>query len=334
MTVAAVLLGYALFLSVVIAPLLRRAGWVDRAPRLAIATWQAITVTVLASVVMAGLALTIPSTQVSGGLAELLQACIMALREQYSSPGGALVGLAGVALVLAVLGPAAWFLAATVLRMMRERARHRRVLDMVGRLDRGGAIVTLECEEAAVYCLPGRHRRTVITTAAWRTLDDAQLEAVLAHERAHLTERHDLILVLCFALAAAFPSLNLFRNAAHETARLVELRADDVAAARTDRLTVAGALLAITSRGTSHAIPSVALAAGGSDAAARVRRLIPPRNPLGRIQAAAGSLAVAALLVLPVLVLGGPAAATTQQDLCPTSTTSAGHVPNPASPRL
>ncbi len=139
MTVAAVLLGYALFLSVVIAPLLRRAGWVDRAPRLAIATWQAITVTVLASVMMAGLALTIPTTQVSGGLAELLQACIMALREQYASPGGALAGATGVALVLAVLSTVGKLL--VPLALVRDRRAGVRVRRRAGspHPDRRGA---------------------------------------------------------------------------------------------------------------------------------------------------------------------------------------------------
>ncbi|MGH7753644.1 MAG: M56 family metallopeptidase [Gemmatimonadales bacterium] len=317
MTVAVVLLGYALILAAVAAPLLRRAGWVDRAPRLAVALWQALTVTVLASVAMAGLALTVPTVRVSGDLAELLRACVMALREQYASPGGAAAGATGAVLALGVLGRTGWCLGAAALRMVGERSAHRRVLDMVARHDEHRGIVILESAESAVYCLPGRRRRTVVTTAALQALDDGQLEAVLAHERAHLTERHDLILTLSRALAAAFPALRLFRDAAGETARLVELRADDVAASRTDRLTVAGALLAVASGGAGHAVPSVALAAGGADAAARVRRLIPPNNPLGRAQAAAGSLAVAVLLALPLLVFGGPAAAAAQHNLCP-----------------
>lgn len=322
MIVALVLIGYSVLLAIVAPPLLLRAKWADRAPRLAIATWQALTVTVLASVTMAGLALIVPTMQVSGDLAALLRACVMALREQYASPGGAAAGATGAVLAVAIIGRCLWCLGAAVRRMVRERARHRSVLDMVGRRDTGHGIVILECEEPAVYCLPGRHRRTVVTTAALRALEGDQLEAVLAHERAHLDERHDLVLALATALATAFSGLRLFRYAAAETTRLVELRADDVAAARTDRLTVAGALLAITATGTRHVAPTAALAAGGNGAAARVRRLIPPRNPLSRARAAAGSLAVALLLALPILVLGGPAAAATQQNLCPNASMS------------
>ncbi|XAS67011.1 M56 family metallopeptidase [Micrococcaceae bacterium Sec5.7] len=322
MTEALILLGYALILSALAAPLLRRAAWVDRAPRLAIALWQALTVTVLASVAMAGMALTVPTVRVSSDLAGLLRACVMALREQYASPGGAAAGATGAVLALGVLGRTGWCLGAAALRMERDRAAHRRVLDMVARRDDHRGVVILESAESAVYCLPGRRRRTVVTTAALRALDDGQLAAVLAHERAHLTERHDLILSLSRALAAAFPALRLFRDAAEETARLVELRADDVAASRTDRLTVAGALLAVASGSAGHAVPSVALAAGGAGAAARVRRLIPPPSPLGRAHAAVGSVAVAVLLALPLLVFGGPAAVAAQHNLCPDATIS------------
>ncbi|MCU6481804.1 M56 family metallopeptidase [Arthrobacter sp. A2-55] len=322
MTVALVLFGYAVALAVFAGPLLRRARWVDRAPRLAIALWHALSVTVLASAAMAGLALTVPTVQVSGDLAALLRACVMALREQYASPGGAAAGATGAVLALAILARTLWCLARAALRAARDRARHRQVLDIVGRPDRGHGFTILDCAESAAYCLPGRQRRTVVTTAALQALDGGQLAAVLAHERAHLAERHDLALTFSAAIATAFPAVKLFRDAAAETARLVELRADDVATDRTDRLTVAGALLAVASHGTP-AVPVGAMAAGGAGAAARVRRLIPPRRPLGRAQATAGSLAVAVLLALPVLVLGGPAATASQHNLCPDASVSA-----------
>lgn len=323
MIVALSLLGYALVLAAAGPRLLRAAPWTDRAPRLAIAAWQALTVTILASVGMAGLALTFPTVSVSGDLAELLRSCVMAIREQYASPGGAAAGATGAVLALAILGRALWCLGGGIARMARERSHHHKILDIVGRADPGRGLVVLDSNEPAVYCLPGRRRRTVVTTAALLALDEAQLDAVLAHEQAHLTERHDLILSLSRALASAFPAVKLFRLAAEETARLVELRADDAAAAKSGRLTVAGALLAVASGGIGDLSPTVAFAAGGSGAAARVRRLIPPRNPLGRASTAAGSLVVAMLLALPVLVLGGPAAAAAGHNLCPDATMSA-----------
>ncbi|WP_028272454.1 M56 family metallopeptidase [Arthrobacter sp. UNC362MFTsu5.1] len=322
MIAALSLLAYALMLALAGPRLLRASSWADRAPRLAIAAWQALTVTVLASLALAGAALTFPTVTVSRDLAGLLQACIMAIQEQYASPGGAAAGATGAVLALTILGRTLWCVGRGLAGMALERARHGRILDIVGRDNKQHGIVVLDSDEATVYCLPGRRRRTVVTTGALQALDEAQLAAVLAHEHAHLSERHDLILGFSRALAAAFPGIALFRLAAAETARLIELRADDAAAARSGRLTVAGALLAVASPGKTP-LPSIALAAGGAGAAARVRRLIPPHNPLGRARTAAGSLAVAALLTLPVLLLGGPAAAAAGHNLCPGISTSA-----------
>ncbi|MER5686193.1 M56 family metallopeptidase [Streptomyces sp. NPDC002205] len=316
MIVAAVLFGYTALLSTLMPRLLRGARWAEQAPRLGIAVWQALGVSALAGAVMAGLALTVPTVRVSADLASMLQACVMALTAQYASPGGAAAGAAGAVLALAVLGRTAWCAGAAMLRIRRERRDHREVLDMVGRRDAARGVVVLEHAEAAAYCLPGRHRRTVITTGALQALDDEQLAAVLAHEDAHQAERHDAVLAWAQTLARAFPRVPLFHTAENEIARLVEMRADDVAAARSGRLTTAAALLAVAGGHT----PAAGLAAGGSTAAQRVRRLIEPHRPLNRARIAAGSLTAAAALALPLLVLGGPAAAAMQLNYCPDGT--------------
>ncbi|MET8124354.1 M56 family metallopeptidase [Streptomyces sp. NPDC005065] len=313
MIVAAVLFGYTALLSTLMPRLLRGARWAEQAPRLGIAVWQALGVSALAGAVMAGLALTVPTVRVSADLASMLQACVMALTAQYASPGGA---AAGAVLALAVLGRTAWCAGAAVLRIRRERRDHREVLDMVGRRDAVCGVVVLDHAEAAAYCLPGRHRRTVITTGALQALDDEQLTAVLAHEDAHQAERHDAVLTWAQTLARAFPRVPLFRTAESEVARLIEMRADDVAAARSGRLTTAAALLAVAGGHT----PAAGLAAGGSTAAQRVRRLIEPHHPLNRARIAAGSLTAAVALALPLLVLGGPAAAAMQLNYCPDGT--------------
>ncbi|GGN89372.1 hypothetical protein GCM10011579_084140 [Streptomyces albiflavescens] len=319
MIVAAILFTYALLLCTLAPRLLRGAHWTQRAPRLGIVVWQVLGASALTAAVLAGLALTVPTVRVSADLAQLLQACVMALTAQYASPGGAAAGAAGAVLALAVLGRTAWCAGTALTRIRRERSEHREILDMVGRPDTTRGVVVLDHEEPAAYCLPGRHRRTVITTGALRTLDDDQLEAVLAHEHAHQAERHDAVLTWAQTLAHAFPRIPLFRTAEAEIARLVEMRADDVAAARSGRLTTAAALLAVAGGRT----PAVALAAGGSTAAQRVHRLIEPRRPLSRMRIAAGSLTAAVALALPLLVVGGPAAAATQLNYCPDGTPSA-----------
>lgn len=321
MTVAIVLFGYSVVLATLMPALLKRAKWVERAPRLAIALWHAITFSLLASLILSGVALMGPAFHVSRHFADFLRACVMALHQQYASAGGAIFGALGALLALGVIARIAWSISSAIARMVRERNRHRQILDMVGRRDEERRIVILESDEPAVYCLPGRQSRTVVTTAALRVLDDEQLDAVLAHERAHLMERHDLALVISQALARAFPVLQVFHLAASEVTRLVELRADDFAAAHTDRLSVAEALLAVVSFSTSYSLPAMGLVTRGNGSA-RVRRLIPAGNPLGKIQVTAGSLAIAALLFSPLVILAGPASAAVQQNLCPTSSAS------------
>jgi len=319
MIVAAVLFAYAALLCTLVPRFLRGARWAERAPRLGIAVWQTAGVSAPASAAMAGLALTVPTVRVSADLAQLLQACVMALTAQYASPGGAAAGAAGAVLALAVLGRTAWCSGGTVLRIRRERHAHREVLDLVGRVDSVRGVVVLDHEEPAAYCLPGRHRRTVITTGTLRTLDGDQLDAVLAHEQAHQDERHGAVLAWAQTLARAFPRVPLFRTAEAEIARLVEMRADDVAAARSGRLTTAAALLAVA----GGPAPVAGLTAGGSTAACRVRRLIEPHRPLGRVRIAAGSLTAAVALAVPLLVVSGPAAAATQLNYCPDGTPTA-----------
>lgn len=79
----------------------------------------------------------------------------------------------------------------------------------------------------------------MLTTGAIGALDESQLRAVLAHERAHLRGRHHLLVTLAGALSAAFPRVPAFRVAGEQVARLAELSADDAASASAHRLTVA-----------------------------------------------------------------------------------------------
>lgn len=114
----------------------------------------------------------------------------------------------------------------------------------------------------------------MITRAALTTLNDAQLGAVLAHERAHLHGRHHLLLALTGALAKILPGSRLFTDGA-EIARLVEMCADDFAARRHGGDTVVDALVALTI-GTPKgaAAPAAALGAAGIGVADRVELIM------------------------------------------------------------
>ena len=303
MIAALALFGYAALLLTVASAGLAGARWADRAPRLAVTAWLALTGCAVVSVVLGGMALVVPTVRVSAGLAALLANCVMALRASYAHPGGAAMAGAGAVLGLAVTARVCWCTAVTLARAGTARRRHRRVLALAGRHDRRLGAVLLDHDEAAAWCLPGTGRQVVLTTAAAAALDDAQLAAVLAHERAHQRGRHHLLVALAGSLAAAFPRVRAFRQGHEQVARLVELLADDAAAAASPRLKVAEALLALAAPA-----PASALGAGGSATGARVRRLIAAPAPIGRARTAAGTLAVAALAALPLVLLAGPAA--------------------------
>ncbi len=312
MIAAVALLGYAVLLLTAGPGALARARWPEGAPRLAIAAWFALTGSAVASVLAGGLALMVPTVRVSADLAGLLAACVMALRSQYAHPGGAALTGAGAVLALAVLARITWCTARALAQAAGERRRHRLRLSLVARPDpRLGAVIVRHHEPAA-YCLPGNRSSIVVTTGAIGALDEGQLRAVLAHERAHLRGRHHLLVNIAGALNASFPRVPAFRIAREQVARLAELRADDVASAAAHRLAVAGALLNL-----GAGVPAAALGAAGTADAARVRRLIDGPAAIGRTRAAAVASAVAAVVLVPLLLLAGPAASARGMNYCP-----------------
>ncbi|MQA87462.1 MAG: M48 family metalloprotease [Streptosporangiales bacterium] len=316
MTVAVVLLGYAAVLAVCGPRLLGAPAWMEHAPRLGIVAWQAASVSFLASLVLGGLALSVPTVQVSANLAEVLRACVLALRSQYATPGGAAAGAVGATLALGVFVRCAYSVAATMASAVVARCRHRSTLRLVGRPGPASGVIVLDHPAPAAYCVPGLRRiaggHVVLTSAAVGALDGPQLRAVLAHERAHLRAHHDLVTAAAAGLAAAFPRLRLFQAARAHILRLIELAADDAAARSEHRLTVAEALLAVA----SGPRPAGSLGAGGSADADRVRRLIAGRRPLGRASAALSGLAVALILAGPLLIFAGPAMSTLNTACC------------------
>ncbi len=312
MIAAVALLGYAVLLLTAGPGALARARWPEGAPRLAIAAWFALTGSAVASVLAGGLALMVPTVRVSADLAGLLAACVMALRSQYAHPGGAALTGAGAVLALAVLARITWCTARALAQAAGARRRHRLRLSLVARPDpRLGAVIVRHHEPAA-YCLPGNRSSIVVTTGAIGALDEGQLRAVLAHERAHLRGRHHLLVNIAGALNASFPRVPAFRIAREQVARLAELRADDVASAAAHRLAVAGALLNL-----GAGVPAAALGAAGTADAARVRRLIDGPAAIGRTRAAAVASAVAAVVLVPLLLLAGPAASARGMNYCP-----------------
>jgi Zn-dependent protease with chaperone function len=184
---------------------------------------------------------------------------------------GLAVLASGVVLTAAIL---AWRFGRGVQLAQRNSRAHAAIAQVAGRRLAGSAdTVVLDSERAAAYCVPGRPATIVLTSQAVRLLEPAQLRAVVAHERAHLSGRHHALILLTRGLSALFPGIPLFTAGQTEVARLAELSADDAAVRRAGRLSLVSALLAL---GTGSPVPSAALAATGGAVTARVARLLDP----------------------------------------------------------
>jgi Zn-dependent protease with chaperone function len=295
---AAVLAVYAVLATTLLPRLLVRARWADRAPRLAISLWLAACGSAIASAILAAVATAVPADTIGHGLAGVIEACFAMLGNRFdpaTMPIGAWLALLAGTLIVA---RAAFGVAAVLCTAWRERRRHAEMLRILGRHDSELDAIVLDYDEPLVYCLPGRHPETVITTAALRSLTPEHLAAVLAHERAHLRGRHHLVLVLADGLHRAFPGLPLFTKAKQEVVRLIELRADDVAARHHPRLHIAAALVSLATGRT----PAFTLGAGGETALTRIRRMLDPAVPLCRREKLAGMSAVGVLLAGPAAV--------------------------------
>jgi Zn-dependent protease with chaperone function len=302
-TVAAALLAYVAGVGTLGARMLAPARWMSRAPLLGILTYLAAEWSAVTALGLAGATLAVHATALGGGLSHAIGACVVRLRSAYGTPGGATVAELGLALAGAVVARAA-LSAVSHLRATGAQARaHAQTARLVGRPEPGLGAVLLEHPQPAAYCVAGRHPALIVTTGAVQALDAAQLDAVLAHERAHLAGRHHQLLAAARIGRQVLPFLPLMRDSEAQVARLVEMHADDTATRASGPRPLATALAALAAAST----PGPALAAAGTDTVQRVHRLLRPGEPLGRARRQLLSAAAAVLTLAPVLVALTPA---------------------------
>ncbi|MGZ4459430.1 MAG: M56 family metallopeptidase [Nocardioidaceae bacterium] len=152
------------------------------------------------------------------------------------------------------------------------------------------------------YCLPGHHSRVVVSAGARAVLAPAELAAVLAHERAHLRARHDLVLEAFTVLHEAFPRVVTGEAALREVRLLVEVLADRSARRRTGARPLVRALVALA----DGRAPDAALGAAGAGAGL-VQRLELVRDATDhRALASAVYAAAAAVVGLPTVFVALP----------------------------
>jgi Zn-dependent protease with chaperone function len=302
-TVAAVLLIYAAGAGTLGGRVLGRARWPARAPLLAIITYLTAAWSVVTALGLAGLTLAVHATALGGELSQLIGACVLRLRDAYATPGGAAAAGLGLTLAAAVTARAA-LTAVTHLRAVRRHAvQHAQAARLVGRPDAALGAVLVDHDRPVAYCIAGPDPTVIVTTAALRTLNPDQLNAVLAHERAHLASHHHRLLAAARIGRQVLPFLPLMREADTQITRLVEMHADDAATADRDTRPLATALVVLAAAGG----PTPGLAAAATDAAQRITRLLRPAEPLSRARRQLLRAGAAALALTPALLALTPA---------------------------
>jgi Zn-dependent protease with chaperone function len=212
--------------------------------------------------------------------------------------------LACLAAGLALLASLCWVLIASSAAVLQARRRQRALLALLAHGDPKvpGALV-VDYPTAAAYCLPGlRSRIVVVSVGTLELLGRRELAAVLAHEHAHLRERHDLVLLPFTALRRAFPRSATCAEAHRSVALLVEMLADDRALRGRPARELVSALVRFGTAGACPA-PAGALAAAEGEMAARVARLLQPVRPLPAAAIAAICSGAALLVATPIVLL-------------------------------
>jgi Zn-dependent protease with chaperone function len=276
---------------------LAAAEWPARDPVGALLVWQAV-----------GLA---------GGLALLGAGAIFALAGLGDTPteasrvfGAALaqgrlpagldtVHLLALVITLVIAGRLLGVLVVTATRTLRLRRRHRDLVDVLGTPwpAAPGARV-LDHPVPVAYCLPGWRSRLVLSAGVLDVLDPVELQAVLAHERAHLRERHHLVVLPFVAWGATAPFVRGMRSAQLAVAALVEMRADDVAVDEVGPAELSGALKAV-----GGAVPAAALTSFAAALEARQSRIVLPPPPLPLPLRVLVRVAALSLVAAPTLAL-------------------------------
>ncbi|MER5729575.1 M56 family metallopeptidase, partial [Streptomyces sp. NPDC002138] len=130
-----------------------------------------------------------------------------------------------VAVAIAAAALLGWSVALLARAANRRRCQLRRAGRLAARADGELVVLAEPCPDA--YALPGRPGRIVVTTGMLHALSAAEREALFAHERAHLRDRHHLFAAVVDLAALCHPALRALRE---PLAYALERSADEAAA--------------------------------------------------------------------------------------------------------
>ena len=293
MVFAAALVALALVLAWPVPRLLARMTTFRRAPRAALVIWQSVTI----AAVLSALAAT-PAVLLEIG------------QEALEGPGSARA-LVTVGAVLSGLMLARVLVSGHQIgtRLRATRRRHRDLVDLLSKVRNEPSdpqLCVLEHSTPTAYCVPGLRSRVVLSQGTIDALSAEQVEAVLAHERAHLRERHDLILEFFTVMYMALPPILRSPEALREVQLLAEVLADRSAVKAVGPVVVARAV--VTMAGSTA--PVAAMGAGCSTARIRLDLLNTARIRLDLLHEATRPRILLPLLMFgfAALALGAPIA--------------------------
>jgi len=276
---------------------LARARWPARDPVGGLLVWQAVGLS--GGLALLGAGVVYGVAPLGSSLPEAAPVLVRALAAGRLPAGLGFTHVIALLLALALALRLVGVLVAVSFRTMRVRARHRDLLDLLGTPWPAvpGAHV-LDHPVPVAYCLPGLRSRLVLSAGVLDALDAEGVWAVLAHERAHLRERHDLVVLPFVAWGATAPFVRGMVCAQVAVAALIEMRADDVAACRVAPAQLTGAL-----RSMGGAAPAGALSSFTAALDHRLRRITTPPAPLPLVVGLLVRLAAVALVALPTALL-------------------------------
>ncbi|MCG5212959.1 M56 family metallopeptidase [Streptosporangium soli] len=280
---------------------LATARWASHHPRAALTLWQAIGLAGGLGAVGVGLVAAVAP------LAAAFPHGMHTLGHQVLDGSGfAGLGMAHIAALLWSAALIAWLAshtAHTTVKTIREQRRQRLLLDVLADHSPEHDAYVLPSPKPTAYCVPGWPPRIVLSRGTLNLLDPAELQAVLAHERAHAAGRHDLLLLPFIAIARAFPWVPAARTARTAVPVLLEMIADDQARrAQGDRVLAHAILNMIESAGG----PAATLALADSAVLQRVERLLRASEQERQWVPAAAYSTAAALLSGPLAVMVAP----------------------------
>lgn len=296
--------------------ILARAEWPSRAPATALIVWQSIALT--GGLSMIGALLSYGLEPFGNNLVEGLRALPDALvggalprgttfAQMFSLSGAILLGIH---LLLT--------LAMTFVRAERSRRRHRRLVTLLSApMPERPDTRLLDHEAPVAYCLPGTTRSITVLSAGLMTLlDEEQLRAVIAHEQAHATQRHHLLLLAFRAWRGSLPWFPIATRAHEAVAILIEMLADDQARQLVSNEVLVTSIALVASESGVDATgqaspletePHNALSADSPSASRRIARLVGTATPLDAPSRVLAIVLAVALVAVPTVLLLWPA---------------------------